>query len=103
MKSVTPKSKTFVGQASIAKRALAFLVDIAIVSWLILWPFGNIVDKLMPANSFSDALKLIDVETEFSGSLAVATILISALTILYFLIFEKKFCQSPGKMIFNLY
>ena len=103
MKNTVPKKKPFLAQASIAKRFFAFAIDIFIVNWIILWPFTRIIDNLMPASSFTEALQFAEAKIQFTGSLAGVIVSLSLVTILYFVIFEKKFGQSPGKMIFNLY
>ena len=47
--------RTFLGQASVLKRLIAFLIDILIINFIILFPFERIFDSVIPkTESFSE-------------------------------------------------
>ncbi|MDP6648174.1 MAG: RDD family protein [Candidatus Woesearchaeota archaeon] len=97
------KGKTILAQASVFKRAAAFLIDFLIVNMVILFPFRRIFESIFPGSgSFSETLKFLSNKAD-SASMTFIVLLISSLTILYFLIMEKKLNQTIGKMLFNLY
>ncbi|MCH8004571.1 MAG: RDD family protein [Nanoarchaeota archaeon] len=97
------KGKTILAQASILKRAAAFFIDLVIINMVILFPFRSIFDKIIPeTDSFSKTLDFLSNNAD-STSITVIILLISAISILYFVILEKKLNQSVGKMLFNLY
>ena len=96
------KGNVIFAQASILKRAAAFAIDILIINVAILFPFDSVFQKIVPSDSFSEAFEFLSGN---SGSTSIKAIIISAsiVTILYFIIFEKKLKQTPGKMLFKLY
>ncbi len=97
-----PNKKTIFAQASILKRVAAFAIDILIINMAILFPFDSVFQKIVPSSSFSEAFEFL---SSNSDSTSIKAIIISAsiVTILYFVIFEKKLRQTPGKMLFKLY
>ena len=97
------KGKTILAQASILKRAAAFFIDLVIINMVILFPFRSIFEKIIPeTDSFSKALDFLSNNAD-SASITVIILLISIISILYFMILEKNLNQSVGKMLFNLY
>ena len=97
------KGKTILAQASILKRAVAFIIDLLIINVVILFPFRRIFDRIIPkTGSFSKTMDFLS-SNELNISLTVILLLIAFITILYFMIMEKKLNQTPGKMLFNLY
>ena len=103
MQFMDPANKKIIfAQASILKRAAAFAIDILIVNLVILFPFDTIYRKIVPSDSFSEAIKFLSSNAD-STSIKVIAVSASIVTILYFMIFEKKLKQTPGKMLFKLY
>ena len=97
------KGKSILAQASILKRAVAFIVDLLIINVIILFPFSRIFDRIIPeTDSFSRTMDFLS-SNELNISLTVILLLIAFITILYFMIMEKKLNQTPGKMLFSLY
>lgn len=97
------KGKTFLVQASVLKRILAFIIDLLIINFVILFPILGILSKMLPEiNSFSDVMNSLS-SVEYSTSITVIVFITVVFHILYFVIFEKKLRQSVGKMAFNLY
>ena len=96
--------KTFLAQASVLKRIIAFIIDLFIVNMIILLPFRRIFENLVPnADSFSKTFKFLSNNSDYSTSITIIMIVIAFLTILYFMILEKHLQQTVGKMLFNLY
>ncbi|MBI2651770.1 RDD family protein [Candidatus Woesearchaeota archaeon] len=97
------RKKTLKLKPSAFKRAFAFLADFLIINWIVLWPFKGVLDELLPkAQSFSETLDILGA-TENAAAISIVMIAASFLSILYFVILEKKLAQTPGKMFFNLY
>ena len=94
--------KTVFAQASILKRAAAFAIDILIINVIILFPFDSVFQKIVPADSFSETFEFLSGNADSTPIKAIITSA-SIVTILYFVIFEKKLRQTPGKMLFKLY
>ena len=98
------KGKTFLAQASVLKRLIAFLIDLFIINLIILFPFRRVFEKILPdSGSFSKTVDFLSNNSAYSTSITVIILTIAFLSILYFMIFEKRLQQSPGKMLFNLY
>jgi len=97
-----PNKKTVFAQASILKRAAAFAIDILIINMAILFPFDSVFQKIVPSDSFSKTFEFLSNNAD-SASIKAIIISASIVTILYFVIFEKKLKQTPGKMLFKLY
>ena len=98
------RGKIFTAQASILKRALAFIVDILIIDFFILFPFKGAFEKIMPeTGSFSKTLDFLSSNPEHSASITIIVLAAAFLAILYFMILEKKIGQTIGKMMFSLY
>lgn len=98
------KGKTFLGQASVLKRIIAFIIDILVIDFIILLPFKRIFDRIIPEiGSFSETMNFLRANAEYNTAITAIMLLISFLTILYFMILEKKLGQSVGKMLFGLY
>ena len=94
--------KTIFAQASILKRAAAFAIDILILNIVILFPFDSVFERAIPNGSFSETFEFL---SSNAGSASIMAIIMSAsiVTILYFVILERKLKQTPGKMLFKLY
>lgn len=81
------------GPASILKRVLAFLLDLLIINWVIASSFRNIILE----GYFLSGSKVL------LPQIVISLYFICFMMFLYFVIFEKVFSQTPGKMIFGLY
>ena len=102
MKSIVAAKKTFLAQASVLKRLGAFIVDLIIINIIILFPFRGVFESILPAAKFSEAFDFLR-SPESSMILEVIMIAVGILTMLYFMLLEKKIAQTPGKMLFNLF
>jgi len=98
------KGKIFLAQASVLKRLIAFLIDLFIINLIILFPFKRVFEKIFPdTGSFSKTVDFLSNNSAYGTSITTIILMIALLSILYFMIFEKKLQQSPGKILFNLY
>ena len=104
MNGIGLKGKAFLGHASVLKRIIAFIIDLLIINWVILFPFKRIFDNIiLETESFSKTLDFLSKNTEYNMFITVIMIVVAVLTILYFMILEKQWGQSVGKMLFNLH
>ena len=98
------KGKTFLAQASVLKRLIAFVIDLLIINMIILFPIRRVFEKIIPdTQSFSKTLDFLGDKSGYSTSMTVIILIVAFLTILYFMLLEKNLKQTPGKMLFNLY
>ncbi len=100
---MSPSAKKVIfAQASILKRAAAFAIDLLVVNMAVLFPFDSVLEKAIPNYSLSETFDFL---RSNAGNASITTIIIfaSLITILYFVLFEKKLRQTPGKMVFKLY
>ena len=102
MKNNVASRKTFLAQASVLKRAGAFIVDLLIINIVILFPFRRVFESILPAGNFSEAFDFLR-SPESSMLLNVIMIAVGILAMLYFMLLEKKIAQTPGKMLFGLF
>ena len=90
--------------AQIYKRVIAYLIDIIIISFIVIWPFKNTLENLNGINDLNYYTKfqfLMD-NPEKTMQLALISIVIVLLTLIYWTILEFKLRQSIGKMIMNI-
>ena len=99
-----PKEKTFVGPALIWKRIIAFFIDILIINLVILFPFRNLFENLIPKEySLSEAYKFLSSSTHYTGYINFIAFVMAILIIIYFTMLEKRMGQSIGKMLMKIY
>lgn len=95
-----PKEKLFVGPALLWKRIVAFLVDMAILLFIVLYPFLNYIENSVKTDSsFGETLKLISANSKFTAISFAMWLLV----FLYFFLLEKKMSQTIGKKLLNIY
>ncbi len=90
------KQKEVILPANLLKRAIAFLIDLAIVDIIIGFPFNSLIEKFSPKNPF---------DLIYSSNPAILKIgfVMSIMAVLYFALLEYIVGQTIGKMIMNLY
>ena len=95
------KGKTFFSQASVLKRLIAFLIDIAIIIYIISLPFILIIFiRIVPETaSISEKINILN----NSPVAQIVYFFIFLIVLLYFMRLEMKLNQTPGKILFNLY
>ena len=104
MENLTKKGKVIFAQAPILKRLLAFIVDIAILEFVILLPFSRALDNLIPkAESLSQIFNILSNNPSYNRLVMTVTAIASFLAMLYFVILEKKIGQTAGKKLLNLH
>lgn len=90
--------KVMVGPASPSKRLLAFIIDILIINTFVLFPFDGLLNRLVPSTS------ALSINSPVINSDLMTTIYaIAIMFFTYFIVFEYKMGQTPGKMIFGLF
>ena len=99
-----PQERIFTGPAVIWKRIAAFFIDILILNLVVLYPFRNLFQKIIPKNySLGEAYRLISTSADFTGFINSVSVIMSALIIVYFVLLEKKMSQSIGKALLKIY
>jgi uncharacterized RDD family membrane protein YckC len=90
--------------AQIYKRMVAYLIDIIIISFIVVWPFNDILKKLNGIDDWNYYTKFqfLMNNPEKTIQLALISLLIVILTLVYWTILEFKLRQSIGKMIMNI-
>jgi len=97
-----PKEATFNGPAVVWKRALAFLIDIIIIDFIIGFPLRNIVMKLVPSSGFSSNYGYLTANPKTTAILSLVMFMFGFLVLLYFSILERKTGQTLGKIFMNI-
>ncbi len=99
-----PKKRMMVNLAPAWKRAMSFFIDLFIIQFVIILPFGRVMTAKLPmSDNFSKNYEYFNSNSDIIQQLTIIFGLIFSLVFLYFVIFEYKFKQTPGKMFFNLY
>lgn len=97
-----PQKKTVVAPALIWKRVAAFLIDLLILNYLIIFPLVDLLAARMPKSaSFAESLAELQ-SAEFQGTIFLIGLFAGIVSMLYFMILEHKFGQTAGKMIMNI-
>jgi uncharacterized RDD family membrane protein YckC len=98
-----PKQRTIQVPASLFKRFLAMIIDLFIINLVIVTPFrGNLIAKI-PTTEFTESLKYLTENPGITNSLYSMMIAIFFMIFLYFVIFDVKLGQTPGKMLLKIY
>lgn len=99
-----PKPRLFLAPASPIKRALAFMIDLLVIDFVLLFPFQMLFEKKIPelsGLSFSSIIEIVS-RPEYSDLFAAAAIAMGLLSILYFALLEYNLHQTIGKMVMNM-
>ena len=97
------KKGYFIAPASITRRAFAFLLDLIIINFVIFTPFKLILNKIIPASSYSAAKDYIQSNPEALAFISSMFFVVGIISLFYFSYMEYKIQQTPGKMIIGLY
>jgi len=94
------KSET---DASIWKRLLAFLIDLAVLEFIVFFPFNRLLRSAMPKNMGIKESYNFFLHSGPGSMMATLSIIISFIALLYFVLLEYKIGQTIGKIMLNLY
>ena len=98
-----PKEKVFTGPALLWKRIAAFLIDMAIIMFVVSFPFRKLLQNSVPQNySFSQMYEYLS-KSSGTSYLASVYFVMSILAFLYFYMCERKMSQTIGKKLMNVY
>ena len=98
-----PRKKEFLGPASLWKRGLAFVIDLALINLIILAPFSSLYARLIPAqSSFMEMYQSLLSGTGPAAQLQTLSAISTVFIMLYFVLLEWRLGQTVGKMILNL-
>lgn len=87
--------------AALWKRVIAYLIDVLIVNFVIIFPFRKMT-QLNSGSSFSDTYSYLSSAPGLSYKLFLVFLAIGVLTILYWAVFEYRLMQSIGKMVMHI-
>jgi uncharacterized RDD family membrane protein YckC len=99
-----PKERKILNSAPVWKRIASFFIDLFIIELIIFGPFTSVIQNALPVNS--DIMKNYELFTsnpDLINQLYLLFGIIFLLVFAYFVLFEYKLGQTPGKMIFRLY
>ena len=87
--------------ASLWKRAAAYLIDVFIINFVVIFPFKEMI-RIDSGASFRETYTYLSSAPELSYKLFLVFVAIGALTILYWAVFEYRLKQSIGKMFMHI-
>jgi len=92
-------------QAPLWKRVFAYVVDAIIISIIVELPFAAVTGKIFVTqeNNFFSSYNFLINNPQKVQLVILTTLIIAALTLFYWSIFEYKLKQTLGKMLFKLY
>lgn len=97
-----PSMKGIVVPAAPWKRALSFLFDMTIIMFIIS-PFTSVLSQeMMMSPDFISNFEYITGNPEIYSKMSFISVAISLIVLAYFVSFEFKLRQTPGKMLFRL-
>tara|TARA_Y100000310_G_scaffold336465_1_gene421064 strand:+ start:58 stop:543 length:486 start_codon:yes stop_codon:yes gene_type:complete len=99
------KLKLKTGPAPLWKRVFAYFVDLAIINFVVAFPFQGIMQKFVSVetDNFSSILNFFKGSPETTKVLFFTSLIMSVLTVLYWAVLEFKIQQSVGKMLLNIH
>ena len=98
------KKNMYVLPASVMKRFFAFVIDLVIINFFILGPFSSLFDSFAKSSAgFGTSYELILSSPELRASLSSALFFITILMLLYFIVLQRKFNQTIGMMVMNVF
>ena len=98
-----PLPKIAEGEPQLFKRITAFLIDLAILNFIVFIPMQNYVAGLVPTRRFSEQLAFFSSASHLSSQLFMISLAMATLAVVYFAVLEQRFGQSIGKMIMQLH
>jgi uncharacterized RDD family membrane protein YckC len=99
-----PKEKSFIAPASLLKRFISYFIDLFIINFIIISPFGKLLKKILPeAISFSETYQYIQSNPAITTTLTILSLTIGILIVAYFTFFEYFMQQTPGKILMRQY
>ena len=102
MKLNLPKSRIMMISASIIRRMLAFVIDFLILNLVVIGPFRKIINHYIPFTGFMDTYTYMQQESSLTTIYVVIGI-VTTLVMIYFVLLERMFGQSIGKMIMKIF
>jgi len=100
IEAMAKPQKGFYANASILRRIAALLLDILIVNIIILLPVEVIMGAKIQADSFGVDTLLVNPQQ--STLYSVLLLMTTLITLTYFMVMERLFAQTFGKMVLKL-
>lgn len=97
-----PKKRAMQLPGAFIKRSIAFFIDLLVIQFVIIYPFREILKKIVPAESFKESYSILSGNGATSAVYAIS-FFIALMIFLYFTFTEYIAGQSIGKKIMGLY
>ncbi len=99
----TLKVEKGVRSASIFKRLVAFLVDLAILNFIVVWPFKRFFESMIPSGNLMELASFVKANPAIVSQVNSIYLFMGIMFFIYFTICEARFGQSLGKYIVGIY
>ena len=98
-----PKQRTMKADAAVWKRIVSFFIDFFIIQFIIFGPFSSAIEAGIPvSDDFMENYNMLQNNPGIITNIIPMFIAIFLLVYAYFVVFEYRLKQTPGKMFFNL-
>ncbi len=88
--------------ASFWKRLIAYIIDVAILSVVVSYPFRQIINNIINGKDFISTYDFFINNPEQLTKLILISIIIGVLYLIYWIILEYRLQQTIGKIIMNI-
>jgi len=89
--------------APVYKRILAFIIDLIVLEFVVIYPFRKVLISIIPDASITQTTSLLQSNPGITQTIYLTMFAIGVLMIAYFTILEFKLQQTIGKMLLNIY
>jgi uncharacterized RDD family membrane protein YckC len=97
------KRKLIIVEAPIWRRVTAFLLDYIIINSLILFPFNNLMQRILKTDNIFEIMSMMGSRSGNISGLVIISLFMGMISLLYFSIIEWKSFQSIGKIIMKIF
>ena len=97
------KKEESIVPAKLWKRLAALIIDLFLINLILFAPFRSVVGEMIPeTTNIQEMLEYIQANPEVAKNLNFITMIMASLAILYFVIMERIFAQTIGKMLMHI-
>ncbi len=98
-----PKKRIFVGNASLWKRAAAFVLDLFILDFFVFGFYDSLLKKIVPnSDDFISLYRSFQVDDNIAFVLTLLMLIITLLALAYFVLLDYLIGQTFGKMLLGI-
>ncbi len=99
----TSPRKLHLMQASVLRRLLAFILDLAILNIFVLSPFNRLISRAAGNGSAMNIYQSILMDPELMASLTSIMVASTLVMLVYFIVLQRKLSQTLGMMLMGIY